>query len=172
MNKHKLPVLGFSLLLLITSCKKNDVQYENKTNSATPVATISAKAADWAQVNNWTSSKGDKFTSYSATIADSSITTAVTGSGLVLAFAKSGETIKNLPFQEKGTTDAYWYYEVSTNALTLYCDAYSGTPSLNTSGFKYFVFTPEQLKDLAAKGHSRSDLMQLSYESVAALLNK
>lgn len=173
MNKHKLPVIGFSLLLLITSCKKNDVQYENKSNVPTAAsATISAKSADWASVNNWSSSKGTKYTTYSSSIADSSITSAVTSSGLILAFAKSGNAIKALPFQEKGTTDAFWYYQVSTGSITLSCDVYSGTPALNTAGFKYFVFTPEQLKDLAAKGHSKSELMQLSYEGVAALLNK
>jgi hypothetical protein len=174
MNKHKLPVLGLGLMLLIASCKKNDVQHESKTTNPAPVATaLNAKSSsEWTSVSNWSSSKAEKFTTYNSSIGDSSITSAVAGSGLVLTFAKSGDAIKSLPFQEKGTTDAYWYYQVSKGTITLSCDVYSGTPALNTSGFKYFIFSPEQLKDLEAKGHSKTELMQLSYEGVAALLNK
>lgn len=175
MNKHKLSVLGFSLLLLITSCKKNDVQHENTTTNSTAIATSATPAAptasEWRSFTNWTSSKEEKFTSHSSKVIDSTITNAVATSGLVLAFSKAGSTIQALPFQEKGANDSYWYYQISKDAITLSCDNYNGTAPVNTTEFKYFVFTPQQLKDLEAKGYSKMKLLQLTYEEAVALTN-
>jgi len=171
MNKHKLPVLGFSLLLLITSCKKTDVQQDS--NSPTPVsASISSSSPDWKSITNWSSYKTEKFTTFNTKIEDSTITNAVAASGLVLAFTKNGNNINVLPFQEKGTNDSYWYYQVSKGAISISCDAYDSSESLTATSLKYFVFSPEQLNDLEAKGHSKITLLQLSYEEIVTLLNK
>jgi len=175
MKKLKLPVLGFGLMLLIASCKKNDAQYGTMpTNPATATAATSVVKAssDWKTATTWASSKHEKFTTYNSKIADSSITSAVTSSGLILAFAKNSNDVHALPYQQKGTSDAYWYYQVSKGAITFSCDVYSGSASVNTTTFQYFVLTAEQLKDLETKGHSKAELMQLSYENAAALLNK
>jgi len=175
MNKHKLPVLGLSLILLITSCKKNDVQHENTLGNA-PVAAAAvaatAKASDWKMLSSWSSAKGDKFTTYSTKVSDSSITNSVTSRGLVLAFVKNGSTINALPFQQKGSNDSYYYYQVSDGSITLSCDNYSGTANLSSEAFKYFVFSPEKLKDLESQGYTKIKLMQLAYEDVAALFTK
>jgi hypothetical protein len=174
MNKHKLPVLGFSLLLLIASCKKNDVQHENTLGNSPVAAAMaaSAKASDWKTLSSWASAKGDKFTTYSSKVSDSSITSSVTSRGLVLAFVKNGSTINALPFQQKGTNDSYYYYQVSNGTITLSCDNYSGTANVSSEAFKYFVFTPEKLKDLESQGYTKIKLMQLAYEDVAALFTK
>jgi hypothetical protein len=169
MNKHKLPILGFSLLLLITACKKNDVQQENMEATPTVSAAVSTPVSKWKTMNNWASSKGEKFTTYASSIGDSSITTAVVNNGLVLAFVKIENSVNALPFQQKGTNDAYWYYQVSTENVSFSVDSYKGTQALNAAEFKYFAFSPEQLKDLETKGYSKIKLMQLSYEEVAAL---
>jgi hypothetical protein len=177
MNKHKLLILGSSLMLLITSCRKNDVQHENNMTS-NPAAVVApttesvSKTSEWKTISNWASSKQEKFTTYTSKVEDANITSAVTAGGMVLAFAKNGNSIQALPFQEKGTNDAYWYYQVSNGAVTLSVDAYTGTPSVNAAGFRYIVLSPEQLKDLAANGHSKTELMQLSYENLVAVLNK
>src|SRR5215203_5096481 len=172
MNKHKLPVVGFSLLLLITSCKKTDVQHDS--NSPTPVsASISSSSSpDWKSITNWSSYKTEKFTTFNTKIEDSTITNAVAASGLVLAFTKNGNNINVLPFQEKGTNDSYWYYQVSKGAISISCDAYGSSQPLTATALKYFVFSPEQLNDLEAKGHSKITLLQLSYEEIVTLLNK
>jgi hypothetical protein len=174
MNKHKLPVLGLSLVLLITSCKKNDVQHENTLGNSPVAAAIaaSAKASEWSTLPNWASSKGDKFTTYTSKVTDSSITSSVTSRGMVLAFVKDGSTINALPFQKKGANDSYYYYQVSNGSITLSCDNYSGTANLGAEAFKYFVFTPEKLKDLESQGYTKIKLMQLAYEDVAALFTK
>ena len=176
MNKHTLPVIGFSLLLLITSCKKTDVQQENNLASpaATTVATASSTASvsDWKTLSNWNSSKSEKFTSYNAIVEDSSISNAVAGAGLVLAFVKNGNTVSALPFEEKGSSNSYTYYQVARGSIIFSSDVYSGTSSMNAASFKYFVFSPEQLKDLEAKGHSKAELLQLSYEGLTAVVNK
>jgi len=169
MNKHNLSVLGLGLILLATSCKKTDVQHENPVS--TPAPSTVAKA-EWTAISNWSSSQEEKFTSFSATIQDSSISNAVTANGLVLVFSKNGNTINALPFQEKGSTDAYWYYQVSKGTITLSSDNYSGAQPSSTTGYKYIVFSPQQLRDLEAKGYSKIELMQLSHDDLAAILAK
>lgn len=176
MKKHKLPVVGFAaLLLLMASCRKNDVQNTSTPAAVPTVATASAAkttSTDWTPATTWTPSKHEKFTTYNSTIADSSITSDVTSSGLVLAFAKNGTEVHALPYQEKGASDSYWYYQVSKSAITFSCDVYSAAQSLNTTTFKYFVLNAQQLKEQEAKGHSKIDLMQLSYDKAAELLSK
>jgi hypothetical protein len=41
---------------------------------------------------------------------------------------------------------------------------------MNSTTFKYFVLTAQQIKDLEAKGHSKIELMTLTYEKAAELL--
>ena len=173
MKKHKLSIIGFGLMLFIASCKKNDVEHKGGLFSE-PLAKAKAAAVapEWRSFTNWTSKKAEKFTSYVSAVADSSITSAVTRSGLVLAFAKNGTDIKALPFQDKTGGDAYWYYQVSNGAISFSVDAYSDLSTLNSAGFKYFVFTPEKLKELDSRGHSKINLMQLAYEDVVGLLKK
>lgn len=170
MNNYKLPVIAFSLLLLITSCKKNDA-LNQAVAPAPSAASTAVKTSEWKSISNWTSTVGEKFTVYTTKIEDSTLTQAVANSGLVLVFTKNGNVIKALPFQEKENSDTYWYYQVSKGVIILSCDNYSGSKSFNTAGFKYFVFSAEQLKNLETKGHSKIELMQLSYDNVATLLN-
>ena len=145
------------------------MQYENQATEPTAAAVPAAPAPEWKTITSWTSNKAEKFTTYAASTSDSSITDAVTSKGLVLAFVKNGDKISALPFQEKGANDAYWYYQVSTGTITFSLDSYKGSQNLDAAGFKYFSFSPEQLKDLESKGYSKIKLMQLSYEEVAAL---
>ena len=172
MIKHKLPVLGLGLILLITSCKKTDVQQPSLPEQPAEVAAVasaSIKASEWKTLGNWSTLKSEKFSTHNSSIADSSITSSVTGTGLVLAYVKNGTTINALPFQEKGTKGSFWYYQVSNGSIIFSCDDYSGSQSLSSSEFKYFVFTPEQLAGLEAKGYSKVKLMQMTYEEVAAI---
>ena len=167
MNKLKLPVLGLGLILLITSCKKSDTHNPDILKNDVPAS----QASEWKIVNNWNSAKGDEFTSYNSTIEDTTITNAVAGSGLVLAFTKNGNGVNALPYEEKETNN-YWHYQILKGAIIFSFDHFSGKESLTTTAFKYYVFTPEKLKDLEVKGHSKIELIKLSYENVTAILGK
>ena len=167
MNKLKLLVLSLGLILLITSCKKSDSQNHDILMNGAPAS----QASEWKTVSNWISAKGEEFTSYYSRIEDTTITNSVANSGLVLAFTKNGNGIYTLPFEEKGTKD-FWHYQIHKGAITFSLDDYSTKQSLTTTGFKYYVFTPEKLKDLEAKGHSKIELIKLSYENVTAILSK
>jgi len=167
MSKHKLTIIGFSLVFLITSCRKNDVPY-NETADNIEVS----KSSDWKLIANWASEKNEKFSTFTSAIEDGNITTDVVSKGLVLAFTKSGNSINALPYQQSGGNDAYWYYQVSPSSITFLIDAYKENKTLKSTEFKYFIVTPDQLKDLETKGYSRIELMLLTYEDAVALLKK
>ena len=172
MNKRQLSSFALGLLLFAASCKKNDVQMQSAAKAettTTAAAKTDASATAWATVSQWNSNKQEGFTTFSTELKDSSITSAVIAKGLVLVFMNSSTGIVSLPFQQKTGGDAFWYYQLSKNTLKINVDAYTGT-NPGTNGVKYFVVTPERLQELQQSGHTKKELLTLSYESAAALL--
>lgn len=171
MNKHKMLALVMGAALLVTACKKNDLEQTTANQAKTAIAP--ASASTWKSLGNWSSQSQDKYTVYSKQLQDSSITGTVASKGLVLVYKKNGSSIQSLPFEEKGANGAsyFWYYQVASGVLSVNADAYGGAqaPSADNS-FTYFVVSKEKLTDLESKGHAKSELMTLSYENAASLL--
>lgn len=168
MKKHKLPVLGFAMMVLIASCKKNDVV--PATVSPSKISSVSlASTSEFRLLNNWSTAKNANVTIYSSKISDSSITADVARSGLVLAYFKNNGISQLLPFQEKDNS-SFAYYQISKGNLTFSIDNYSGSTSLTSANFAYFVFTPNKLKSLESSGYSKSKLMQMSYTDIANIM--
>jgi hypothetical protein len=163
MKNFKLPVLGFSLLLFVASCKKEDVKPVDA--SVNQNALVSANSSQWKSLSNWSTLAGDKAT-YFSKLADSAITADVARTGLVLAFAKGDEGIQALPFS--GKDNSYWYYQISKGSISFTTDA----SNASVKQFSYFVFSQQQLQQLEASGYSKSKLMQMTYNDVATLLKK
>jgi hypothetical protein len=161
MKKYKVSLVGFALMLMVASCKKEDVQVKN-----TPASTTASPASQWKSLANWSTSTSDNQTNYSSKLSDSTITGGVATGGLVLVFKKSGSTIQSLPFQET-ESKTYWYYQVSKGTVQVNSN---NNQNLNEQSFSYFVITPEKLSSLEASGKTRLDLLQLSYEQAVALL--
>lgn len=170
MNKLKLPALALGLVLLATSCKKTDLQHPSLPAAPTATAVAPAKASGWKNLTNWTSVKGNQFTTFATRVSDSSITADVAHNGLVLAFAKNGNSIQALPFQEKDARGAYWYYQVANGKILVNCDSYINTQPASATGLRYFVFSASRLKTLEAQGYSKIKLMQLTYEDLSSLV--
>ena len=161
MKKYKVSLVGFALMLMVASCKKEDVQVKN-----TPTSTTASPASQWKSLTNWSTSTSDNQTNYSSKLSDSTITGSVATGGLVLVFKKSGSTIQSLPFQET-ESKTYWYYQVSKGTVQVNSN---NNENLDQQSFSYFVITPEKLSGLEASGKTRLDLLQLSYEQAVALL--
>jgi hypothetical protein len=164
MKNYKLPLMAFALVLLVASCKKEDVQQKNSKQTFTSAATGS-----WNSLTNWSTDIADSTTTYFSRIPDTAINAAVANSGLVLVFKKNGSAVQSLPFQDK-SAGTYWYYQVSKGLLRI--DGSSNSASqqnFNGQTFSYFVFTPEQISALDAKGKTKLDLMQLSYDEALEL---
>jgi hypothetical protein len=177
MNKQKIAILALSLSLMVTACKKNDLQSSqaqaNATASTAAAAATSAKTSEFKAVSNWNNTKQDKFTSFYSKVADSSITSSVVSKGMILVYKKSGNTVNALPFDEKGTNDIFWYYQAAQGSLLISSDVYGTSQTLPAGqSFAYFVITPEQLSTLVANGQSKAALLNLSYDKAVALLNK
>lgn len=167
MKSIKLPLFGFAIVLLVSSCRKEDVAAPNvsKTVSATSVA----KASGWMSLNNWFSSTTDNSTTYFSKISDTTITADVAKSGLVLVYVKTGSQTQALPFQDQAT-NTYWYYQVSNGSLRVNGDNSSANENFKGKNILYFVLTSQQVADLESKGKSKLDLMQLTYDQAAVLL--
>jgi hypothetical protein len=161
MKKYKVSLVGFALMLMVASCKKEDVQVKN-----TAASTTASPASQWKSLTNWSTSTSDNQTNYSSKLSDSTITGGVATGGLVLVFKKSGSTIQSLPFEET-ESKTYWYYQVSKGTVQVNSN---NNQNLNEQSFSYFVVTPEKLSSLEASGKTRLDLLQLSYEQAVALL--
>jgi hypothetical protein len=178
MNKHKFLVLGLGAVLLFTACKKADLQQATTAAAAATAATAAAAttnstSANWRSISNWSAQSQDKYTVYSTQVTDSSITSPVASKGLVLVYKRSGNTVTALPYEEKATTGSYfWYYQVASGTLSVIADAYDGakTPAADQS-FKYFVLSADKLATLETQGHTKAELMKLTYENAAAILN-
>ena len=165
MKNYKFSIWGLALMLIITSCKKEDVQ---KTNDADQTSNT-AKFKEWNFLNSWNSSATENITTYFSKITDSAITNDVARSGLVLVYKKSAEDIQSLPSHEKDTK-AYWYYQVSKGSIRINIDNNDGQ-NLSQQSFSYIIITPQQLSILEENGKSKFDLMQLSYDQASSLLH-
>jgi len=163
MNNHKFLILGLGLALFAASCKKQDL--EAKQEDAVVTQT------EWTNANNWTSSKEESYTSYSTIIQDKSITADVVENGLVLVYMRNGRTLSALPHQQKEGANAFWYYQVSENTITLSADVFTANMQPdNKQYFSYFIVSSEKIKALGEKGHTMSELMTLSFENAKSLL--
>ncbi len=162
MKNYRLSLAAFTFILVVASCRKQDVKADM------PAASENAKVSKWAAPGNWSSSKGDNTTTYFSKISDSSVTADVVNEGFVLVFKKNGNDIQSLPLQESNN-QTYWYYQVSKGAIRINSDNNNGQ-TLNQQSFSYFVITPQQLSNLEASGKTKLELLQLSYEQAEALL--
>ena len=160
MNTRKFFILGLSAALLTASCRKQDLVQEN---------TPAVAPASWTSVSNWSSSTEENQKAYSSSISDKGITADVVENGLVLVYMKSGNAIESMPFHQSAN-NTYWYYQVSENSLQLNADVPSAGKLGEGQSFSYFIVTAERLKALEDKGLSQDELMSLTYEKAAALL--
>jgi hypothetical protein len=180
MKNVKLPILGLSLVLLITSCQKDDFKEETLTD--VPASTIGLNEADsvgWKASGAWETADQETFSVRYFSIEDANITEDVAENGLVLLFKKNSKAVTAMPFEEEGGAAAeegvskanYWYHQVTEGSLLISCDVYeSGKAPGAENSFKYFIVTPEKLKTLETSGHTTEELMGLSYTQAVALL--
>jgi hypothetical protein len=162
MKNYQVSLFGVALMVLVVSCKKEDVQAKN-TATSTVSSTI-----QWKSLKNWSSTGSDSQATLSSKVSDSSITSSVAAGGLALVFKKNGTDVQSLPFQENDSK-TFWYYQISKGSVQINVDNNSGD-NLNSQAFSYFIITPEKLSSLEASGKTKLDLLQLSYEQAVALL--
>lgn len=171
MNKRQLSAFTFGMVLLAASCRKMDKLHQPASIENAAVKSIAAApVANTWQTTQWNSNKQEKFTTFSTSIKDSSITLGVMSKGLVLVYLNHRSEVVSLPHQQKESGEAFWYHQLSKSNLQINCDAYDATTSPSSVQIKYFVITPDKLTALAQAGYDKMRLMTLSYENTAALL--
>ena len=173
MIKHKISILGISLLMFAASCKKTDVLHKEqgpKTDAVAAKSNAAAGSTEWTSPAIWNATKATGFTTYSTSINDPSITNEVLQSGMILVYLKNGNSGKSLPFKHKEGVEQYWYYQAAKNHLQINSDAYT-TEAVNiNNSFKYFVLSKEKISELQKSGTSKLQLMTLTYENAEMIL--
>lgn len=167
MKDVKMLVLGLGLLVF-ASCKKNDITpagLETETPAPAAAPANTARLSSWQSVNNWST---DKSNGSAGIIKDAAITADVANEGLVLVFAKKGNIEQSLPYMQTG--DVFWSYQVEEGTIIISADGANDKVAIDANQqFQYVVLSKEQLDALDAKGQSRTNLINLSYQTAISL---
>jgi hypothetical protein len=176
MKNLKAPLIAIAFILSLASCKKNDVK--PNTENATPNTTqnvqsvLNVQSLSWKSADDWKVANQQSFKVFYTSLSDTSITSDVVSSGMVLVYKKSLDgTISRLPFEEKvaGQVSNYWYYQVSEGKVLISCDNYTNSSSVSKDNFQVVVVNKEQINSLTNKGYENSKLMELDYNQVSGL---
>lgn len=162
-------------MFIFVSCKKNDLQdvsfnndpVNNTESSVDNSATAKPSFSEWASVSNWNNEKKDGYNVYTGSFTDPTITSDITSSGLVLVFAKTGNTTESLPYNRENIS---WYYQVANGSIAVTATASANATIDKSQTFSYVVLSKDQLNNLEAKGVTKSQLMNLSYQNVVSVL--
>jgi hypothetical protein len=170
MKDMKILVLGLGLLVF-ASCKKNEItpaglETETPAPAAAPATSNTARLSSWQSVSNW--SADNSTGSAAGVIKDAAITADIANEGIVLVFAKKGNIEQSLPYMQSG--DVFWNYQVEEGTIIITADGANGKAAIDTDQqFQYVVLSKEQLDALDAKGQSRNNLINLSYQTANSL---
>lgn len=176
MKSLQFPLLGLLAMLLIVSCKKEDLQNPSALSAAGKVDSVAVSfktASDWSTISDWNTVNQQKFSVYYANIKGANIAASDADNGLVLVYMKNNTTgaIVPLPFEEK-TADYthYWYYQVTGGNILISCDVNGAAKEPGQQfSFKYIVSSDKTVGALEQKGYSRADLMKMPYNDVMKL---
>ncbi|HVG12009.1 MAG TPA: hypothetical protein VM843_03350 [Flavisolibacter sp.] len=163
------------LLVLATSCKKNDFLDENvptETAASAPELSLNTDSSAWYSSSKWDIAAQEDFSVHYINVADNKITADVVDNGLVLVFKQNSAGVAALPVEESGKGESqYWYHQVTEGNLLISADTYGGAKAPDASStFKYFILTSQSLKTLEANGYTLDRLMGLSYQEASELL--
>ncbi len=157
-------VIGALATLMLASCQKaQQDEIFDQTTAFTNDATITRSA--WVPVSlAGGNTDGKGVTEFNGTVSETALNADILADGLVLLFAKQGESIVTLPSTVGGTE---WSYEIATSSIALRANS---TETLGTSvSVRYVVIPAAKIKSLETSGITRNDLMNMSYEKASSL---
>ena len=181
----KLTFTACILLVVAIGCKKTDFADELPQDPQAASAVFAdslalsstgpidiSKEKGWISSAAWEVEKQEDFSIYYINVEDVAITPDVVDNGLVLLFKNDNASLSALPVEEDAKTSSrYWYHQVTEGNIMISVDSYGAAVAPDaSSNFKYFILSPEKLKELEGKGQSIDFLMNLTYQQAAALL--
>ncbi|HEX2532274.1 MAG TPA: hypothetical protein VHK69_00985 [Chitinophagaceae bacterium] len=173
----KLPFVGLCTLLLAASCNKNDVQQQDPEQPQMEMQAGSFEkiisSSDW-QALGWKSKKTEGSAYFTTVLKDDRLNGDVLSEGLLLVYKKNSVSVETLPFDENSATFSYnWYYQASEGSLQISSASSASAPEPSSANsFRYFIISPDQLRQLETEGHSRVELMNLTYNNAVTVLSK
>lgn len=109
------------------------------------------------------------YTVFYTNIKADDVTSDVGDNGLIRVFKSSNENSPiSLPFEETvGTRKLYWYYQVTEGNIMIAVDVYGDRSNpAQPQLFKKVVLDKKAVASFEAKGTSKVDLMNLSYDKL------
>lgn len=169
MKKYIAGICAISILAL-TSCSK-----ENTEVPETPMEeTISGEGvtvSSWNTVGQWDENEEEQDGNVSTQFSAAEVSDAVLQDGLVLVYARSGNTVQLLPFTDKQNTQ--WYYQATQGGIFLMgLNGEESKTETDRPAFSYVVLSQEKILQLESLGKRKVDLMNMSYEALVELLKK
>ena len=170
----RVPLAASLLLLLIFSCRKNDLKNSSLENKSNVIAKHAdgVNESDWQKGSEWAGVEQPQYSIYYTNIKADAITADAAEKGMIRVFkidnsGKSTESVA-LPFEEtKGSQKFYWYYQVTEGNIMISVDIYGSKENpADKSLFKYVVLSNEVVDGFEKKGTSKSDLMRMSYDGI------
>lgn len=161
------PALFGSMLFILASCSKTDLQQSTPTQNTASISSKSSQVSSWKSISNWSGSQQQNLKQFSGTLLDSAITSDIVQKGLVLVYSKNGATVQSLPFNSSNQS---WFYHISAGSVKI--EAIGDVSNLiQGQNFRYIILNNEQLNKLASQGKTKIDLMNLSHDSLLNLLS-
>jgi hypothetical protein len=173
MKTSKIQLIGIALSILAVACTKNDLVSEKNTSANT--SGESQKTQPAVAASQWSapvaaSQQNNKATGYAGSVSDPNITPDIIQNGLVLVFMKDANAVvHSLPFSEtNGGIKTNWYYQVSEGGIQVMSN---GDVEQDVS-LKYYVISNNGMSGLVKSGHSKEDIMSMSYAAAENVFGK
>lgn len=170
MKKLKAPLFGVLLLVAAVSCQKDKIN-DAPLQESSEVSSLSNSEnteIGWQSQQNWTKVEQPSYTVFYTNIKSSAVTSDASENGLVRVFKADDNTPVSLPFEETvGSQKLYWYYQVTEGNIMIAVDVYGDRSNPAQSAlFKQVVLDKQAIASFEAKGTSKVELMNLSYDKL------
>lgn len=171
MKKLQAPFFGVLLLVAAVGCRKdklNDAPSQELSELSSPSSSETTESG-WQSQQNWVKVEQPNHTVFYTNIKTDAVTADAADNGLVRVF-KSGNSNApiSLPFEETvGSQKLYWYYQVTEGNVMIAVDVYGDRSNPAQSQlFKHLVLDKQAIASFEAKGTSKVELMNLSYDKL------
>jgi hypothetical protein len=171
MKKLQAPFFGVLLLVTAVSCRKDKIS-DTPSSDLSEMSSLSVSEkieTGWQSQQNWTKVEQPSYTVFYTNLKTDAVSADAAENGLVRVF-KSGNnnTPISLPFEETvGSQKLYWYYQVTEGNIMIAVDVYGDRANpAQLQLFRHVVLDKQAIASFEAKGTSKVELMNLSYDKL------
>ncbi|MGV3767110.1 MAG: hypothetical protein ACO1NW_13345 [Chitinophagaceae bacterium] len=169
MKKYIAGICAISMLAFTSCSKENNEVPETVTGETISGEGVTVSA--WNTVGKWDENEEEQDGNVSTQFSVAEVSDSILQDGLVLVYARSGNSVQLLPFTDRNNTQ--WYYQAAAGGIFLMgLNAEEGKTSTDTPSFSYVVLSREKILQMESLGKRKLDLMNMSYDALVNLLRQ